>query len=185
MEDEKIVALYWDRSEDAIRQTQLKYGRLLHSLSLNILKSGRDAEECVNDTYLRAWNSMPTERPERLGAYMGKIVRNISISRLRQKTADKRGGGEYPICLEELRDCAGRGQGPERELELKELTEHIDKFLAGLKKQERDIFVSRYWYMAPVDEIAEKAGFSYSKTASILHRTRLKLGLYLRKEGLM
>ena len=185
MLDSQIVELYWQRDESAISQTDTKYGGLCRSISNNILRSYDESEECVNDSYLSAWNSMPTERPERLGAYMGKIVRNISISRLRQKTADKRGGGEYPICLEELRDCAGRGQGPERELELKELTEHIDKFLAGLKKQERDIFVSRYWYMAPVDEIAEKVGFSYSKTSSILHRTRLKLGLYLRKEGLM
>ena len=185
MLDCQIVELYWQRDESAISQTDTKYGGLCRSISNNILRSYDESEECVNDSYLSAWNSMPTERPKRLGAYMGKIVRNISISRLRQKTADKRGGGEYPLCLEELRDCAGRGQGLERELELKELTEHIDKFLAGLKKQERDIFVSRYWYMAPVDEIAEKVGFSYSKTASILHRTRLKLGLYLRKEGLM
>ncbi len=185
MLDSQIVELYWQRDESAISQTDTKYGGLCRSISNNILRSYDESEECVNDSYLSAWNSMPTERPERLGAYMGKIVRNISISRLRQKTADKRGGGEYPICLEELRDCAGRGQGPERELELTELTEHIDKFLAGLKEQERDIFVSRYWYMAPVDEIAEKVGFSYSKTASLLHRTRKKLELYLRREGLI
>ena len=185
MLDSQIVELYWQRDESAISQTDTKYGGLCRSISNNILRSYDESEECVNDSYLSAWNSMPTERPERLGAYMGKIVRNISISRLRQKTADKRGGGEYPICLEELRDCAGRGQGPERELELTELTEHIDKFLAGLKEQERDIFVSRYWYMAPVDEIAERAGFSYSKTASLLHRTRKKLELYLRREGLI
>ena len=112
-------------------------------------------------------------------------MRNLSISRLRHRTADKRGGGEYALCLEELRDCAGGAQEPEKELELTELTEHIDKFLAGLKEQERDIFVSRYWYMAPVDEIAERAGFSYSKTASLLHRTRKKLELYLGREGLI
>ena len=185
MLDSQIVELYWQRDESAISQTDTKYGGLCRSISNNILRSYDESEECVNDSYLSAWNSMPTERTERLGAYMGKIVRNISISRLRQKTADKRGGGEYPICLEELRDCAGRGQGPERELELTELTEHIDKFLAGLKEQERDIFVSRYWYMAPVDEIAERAGFSYSKTASLLHRTRKKLELYLGREGLI
>lgn len=185
MLDSQIVELYWQRDESAISQTDTKYGGLCRSISNNILRSYDESEECVNDSYLSAWNSMPTERPERLGAYMGKIVRNISISRLRQKTADKRGGGEYPLCLEELAGCTPGGQGPERELELKELTEHIDKFLAGLKKQERDIFVSRYWYMAPVNRIAEKAGFSYSKTASILHRTRLKLGLYLRREGLL
>lgn len=185
MLDSQIVELYWQRDERAISQTDLKYGGYCRSISNNILRDPGESEECLNDTYLRAWNSMPAERPERLGAFLGKIVRNISISRLRQKTADKRGGGEYPICLEELRDCAGRGQGPERELELKELTEHIDKFLAGLKEQERDIFVSRYWYMAPVDEIAERAGFSYSKTASLLHRTRKKLELYLRREGLI
>lgn len=111
MLDSQIVELYWQRDESAISQTDTKYGGLCRSISNNILRSYDESEECVNDSYLSAWNSMPTERPERLGAYMGKIVRNISISRLRQKTADKRGGGEYPICLVELRDCAGEGRG--------------------------------------------------------------------------
>ena len=185
MLDGEIVELYWQRDEEAISQTDIKYGGYCRSISNNILRDAGESEECVNDTYLRAWNSMPTERPERLGAFLGKIVRNLSLSRLRQRTADKRGGGEYALCLDELAGCTPGGQGPERELELRELTEHIDKFLARLKKQERDIFVSRYWYMVPVDKIAERAGFSYSKTASMLHRTRLKLGLYLRKEGLL
>ena len=185
MLDGEIVELYWKRDESAISQTDIKYGGLCRSISNNILRNQDESEECVNDSYLSAWNSMPMERPERLGAYMGKIARNISISRLRQKTADKRGGGEYRLCLEELRDCAAKGQEPEKELELKELREHIDKFLANLKETERNIFVSRYWYMASVDEIARRANFSYSKTASMLHRTRLKLGLYLRKEGLL
>ncbi len=185
MLDCQIVELYWQRDESAISHTDIKYGGYCRSISNNILKDQGESEECLNDTYLRAWNSMPAERPERLGAFLGKIVRNLSISRLRQRMADKRGGGEYLICLEELRDCASKGQGPEKRLELKELTEHIDSFLAGLKEQERDIFISRYWYMAPVDKIAERAGFSYGKTASILHRTRLKLGNYLKKEGLI
>ncbi len=185
MLDSQIVELYWQRDESAISQTDQKYGGYCRSISNNILGDPGESEECLNDTYLRAWNSMPAERPERLPAFLGKIVRNISISRLRQRNADKRGGGEYPLCLEELAGCTPGGQGPERELELRELTEHIDAFLAGLKELERDIFVSRYWYMVPVDRIAEKAGYSYSKTASMLHRTRLKLGMYLRKEGLL
>lgn len=185
MLDSQIVELYWQRDESAISQTDTKYGGLCRSISNNILRSYDESEECLNDTYLRAWNSMPAERPERLGAFLGKIVRNLSISRLRQRMADKRGGGEYALCLEELAGCTPGGQGPEKELELRELTEHIDSFLAGLKERERDIFVSRYWYMVPVDKIAERAGFSYSKTASLLHRTRKKLELYLRREGLI
>lgn len=185
MLDGEIVELYWQRDEEAICQTDIKYGGYCRSISNNILNDPGESEECVNDTYLRAWNSMPTERPRHLPAFLGKIVRNLSISRLRQKNAHKRGGGEYRLCLEELHDCAVKGGGPEKELELRELTEYIDRFLEGLKEQERDIFVSRYWYMAPVDRIAEKAGYSYSKTASLLHRTRLKLGTYLRKEGLL
>lgn len=185
MLDGEIVELYWRRDEEAICQTDIKYGGYCRSISNNILNDPGESEECVNDTYLRAWNSMPTERPRHLPAFLGKIVRNLSISRLRQKNAHKRGGGEYRLCLEELRDCAAKGQEPEKELELKELREHIDKFLANLKETERNIFVSRYWYMASVDEIARRANFSYSKTASMLHRTRLKLGLYLRKEGLL
>ena len=120
MLDGEIVELYWKRDESAISQTDIKYGGLCRSISNNILRNHDESEECVNDSYLSAWNSMPMERPERLGAYMGKIARNISISRLRQKTADKRGGGEYRLCLEELRDCAAKGQEPEKELELKE-----------------------------------------------------------------
>ena len=185
MLDGEIVELYWQRDEEAISQTDIKYGGYCRHISNNILGNVNDSEECVNDCYLKAWNAMPTERPQYLAAFLGKIVRTLSLSRLRQRTADKRGGGEYALCLEELAGCTPGGQGPERELELRELTEHIDKFLARLKKQERDIFVSRYWYMAPVDRIAERAGFSYSKTASLLRRTRLKLGLYLRKEGLL
>ena len=185
MFDGEIVELYWQRDESAISQTDIKYGAYCRSISDNILRDQGESEECVNDAYLRAWNSMPMERPQRLPAFLGKIVRNLAISRLRRNKADKRGGGEYPLCLEELGDCVGKRPGPEGELELKELTEHIDKFLAGLKETERDIFVSRYWYMAPVNDIAERSGFSYSKTASMLHRTRLKLGMYLRKEGLL
>lgn len=185
MLDGEIVELYWQRDEEAISQTDIKYGGYCRHISNNILGNVNDSEECVNDCYLKAWNAMPTERPQYLPAFLGKIVRNLSISRLRHRTADKRGGGEYALCLEELRDCAGKAQEPEKELELRELTEHIDAFLANLKELERDIFVSRYWYMAPVNEIAEKAGYSYSKTASMLRRTRLKLGIYLRKEGLL
>lgn len=185
MLDGEIVELYWQRDEEAISQTDIKYGGYCRHISNNILGNVNDSEECVNDCYLKAWNAMPTERPQYLAAFLGKIVRNLSLSRLRQRTADKRGGGEYRLCLEELRDCAAKGQEPEKELELKELREHIDKFLANLKETERNIFVSRYWYMASVDEIARRANFSYSKTASMLHRTRLKLGLYLRKEGLL
>lgn len=184
MDDPAILDLYFQRDESAISETDLKYGRYCRRIAQNILNSESDSEECVSDTYFRAWNAIPPQRPENFPAFLGKITRNLSISRLRKSSAAKRGCGEYALCLDELLPALSPCD-PVRELELRELTAYIDLFLAGLSEIERNVFVSRYWSLAPVGLIAERAGFTPSKTASMLFRTRNKLRKFLIKEGLL
>ena len=184
MDDAKIVELYWSRSEQAIKETELKYGKYCRTISYNILADIADAEECVNDTYLKAWNSMPSNRPSRLAPYLGKLTRWLSLNRLRDQNSLKRGDGELPLVLDELAETLDSGFDTEKELEIKELNREIRRLLNKLKKEERDVFLSRYWYMASIAEIAEKSGFTESKVKTMLHRTRKKLLTQLKEEGL-
>ena len=184
MDDAKIVELYWSRSEQAIKETELKYGKYCRTISYNILADTSDAEECVNDTYLKAWNSMPSNRPSRLAPYLGKLTRWLSLNRLRDQNSLKRGDGELPLVLDELAETLDSGFDTEKELEIKELNREIRRLLNKLKKEERDVFLSRYWYMASIAEIAEKSGFTESKVKTMLHRTRKKLLTQLKEEGL-
>ena len=183
MDDARIVALYWDRSDEAIPETASKYGSYLTSISQNILASREDAEECVNDTYHDAWNAMPPHRPSILSTFLGKITRRISIDRRRQLTAEKRGGGELTLALEELEDCVSGTGSIENEMERKELARLFNDFLNTLPVTERRVFLCRYWYMDSIQSIAQQFGFSQSKVASMLHRTRAKLRAALEKEG--
>ena len=160
MDDAKIVELYWSRSEQAISETESKYGKYCRTISFNILADTADAEECVNDTYLRAWNSMPSNRPSRLAPYLGKLTRWLSLNRLRDQDCLKRGNGELPLVLDELAETLDSGFDTEKELEIKELNQEIRHLLSNLQKEERDVFLSRYWYMASIAEIAEKSGFT-------------------------
>ena len=185
MEDAQIVDLYWQRSEEALTETERKYGRLCRSVARNILENDQDAEEMVNDTWLAAWNSMPVNRPRALGAYLAKITRNFSISRALERSRRKRGGGELPLALDELAECVAAPDSPELAAEMRELTERIDAFLRTLPDTERQVFLSRYWYMAGVDEIAKRFGFTHGKTAGMLFRTRKKLRNMLRKENIL
>ena len=180
MEDEKIVALYWDRSETAIRETQIKYGRLLHSLSLNILKSRRDAEECVNDTYLGAWNSMPPHRPNLLRAFLCRLTRNISLNRYDYNRAEKR-NPECLVSLEELYNSLSLNEDPVEEMVLEAL---INSFLDGLPAEQRDIFLRRYWHMSSIRDIAAAYSMSESKVTSLLFRQRKQLKTMLEKAGI-
>lgn len=184
MEDAKIVELYWSRSEEAISETESKYGKYCRKISFNILADTSDAEECVNDTYLRAWNSMPSNRPSRLAPYLGKLTRWLSLNRLRDQDCLKRGGGELPLVLDELSETLDSGFNTEKELEIRELNREIRRLLDKLKKEERDVFLGRYWYFASINEIAEKSGFTESKVKTMLHRTRKKLLKQLQEEGL-
>lgn len=184
MEDTQIVDLYWKRSDLAISETHRKYGRYCHSIAYNICGTSEDAEECVNDTWLRAWNLMPDQRPAVLSAFLGRITRNLALDRIKAKNRIKRGGGEAVLALDELEDCVPGGTEPEGALLLKELEAAIGRFVSGLPETERAIFVLRYWYLAPVEEIAGRLGFSKGKVKTSLFRTRGKLRAYLQEEGL-
>ena len=183
MEDRKIVDLYWQRDENAIPETAAKFGGYCRTIAYNILADAEDAEECLNDTWLRAWNTMPTNRPSRLAPYLGKLSRWISLTRLREKTSLKRGGGETELVLDELAEAVDSGADVEKAVELKELNAALRRFLKNLGETERQVFLARYWFIASIAEIAEKFGFSESKVNSMLHRTRKKLRKALETEG--
>ena len=184
MEDKMIVELYWQRDETALVHTAAKYGPYCRTIADNILHNSYDAEECLNDTYIGAWNSMPDHRPERLRHYLGKMTRWIALNRLDEKRSQKRGGKTAEIHFDELIDYAASEKSTEETVELKEICSAINHFLTELPAVERQIFLARYWFAAPVADIADKFGFSQSKVKSQLMRTRNKLLKYLEAEGL-
>ncbi len=183
MEDSEIVALYWRRDETAIRETRRSYGRYLEQIARNILSSREDGEEVVNDTCLRAWNSIPPSRPDSLAAYLGKIARRLSIDALRARTRQKRGAEEYALSLTELEDCVPGGTGPEAELELSLLAQAISGYLRTLSPQARAAFVGRYFYLDPLKDVAAHLGMGESRVKSMLYRARQGLKIYLTQEG--
>ena len=183
MEDNKIVDLYWARSEQAIRETQRKYGRYCFSIASNILPFREDAEESVNDTYLAAWNAMPPSRPGVLSTFLGKLTRRISIDRWRNLSAGKRGGGTVDLALDELAQCIPGGQDPSVELEARELARAVGRFLDTLPPIQRQVFLMRYFHLSKLQTIAEELHISPGKVKSMLHRTRTKLRAHLQKEG--
>ena len=184
MDDKSIVDLYWQRSDKAIEETASKYGSYCRTIAYNILANAEDSDECVNDTYLSAWNSMPDKRPDRLSPFLAKITRNHALHKYENNHRLKRGGGETALALDELTDCIPSPHNVEHGLEAKELSGAINYFLSLLPKEERNVFISRYFFMASIEEISAKFAFSQSKTSSILHRTRTKLQKFLLQEGL-
>lgn len=183
MKDEQIVDLYWARNEDAISETSEKYGKYCYSIAFNVLYDKSDSEECVNDTYLKAWNSMPSARPNVLSAFLGKITRNIALNRYNFKTAEKRGGGQIESSLDELAECVSGADTPEDIFDSQLIGRVINGFLAGLTVRSRDIFVSRYFYLESVSEIADKYEMSESAVRTSLFRTRQGLAAVLKREG--
>ncbi len=183
MEDSAIIDLYFERSQQAIAETSAKYGPYCFKIAYNILTNREDSEESVNDTYLAAWNNIPPRCPSVLATFLGKITRHISLDRWKARTAQKRGGGEVPLALEELEECISSTESTEDAYARKELLRSINRFLGSLSETERKVFVCRYWYLDNSQEIAEQFGFSQSKVVSMLHRTRGKLNKYLQKEG--
>lgn len=181
MEDNRIIELYFDRNQDAISQTSYKYGHYCHAIAFNILASEEDAQECLNDTYLQIWQSIPPTRPVSFRAFLGKITRNIALNLLEKKNAQKRGGGEVTLILSELSECAGSIDYFTDELALSEV---INKFLGTLSVQARKFFVSRYFYARSVKEIAKTHKVSENKVTVSLFRTREKLRKALTKEGI-
>ena len=185
MEDGKIIELFYMRKTQAIAETEKKYGERCRAVSYNILSNAEDSEECVNDTYLAAWNNIPPEYPLFLCSYLVGIVRNISLSRLRARYADRRGGGEYALCYDELEDCMSGKADPQGDMEAKELAEGIGLALSTLSRTDRNIFVCRYWLIESIGDIASATGFSQSKVKSSLHRSREKIKKQLQREGLI
>ncbi len=184
MNDADILTLYWKRDESAITATAETYGKYCHTIAYNILYNEEDAKECVNDTYLGTWKSIPPNRPSRLATYLGKITRNLSINRYQHYTAEKRKSGQCALALSELEECIPNKVNVEHTVEMAELEQAINTFLWEQPQQARNIFIRRYWYLYSIKEIAEAYGMSESKTASILFRTRNKLKTHLEKEGI-
>lgn len=179
MEDTRIVQLYWDRDQKAISETATKYGNYCTSIAKNILGNNEDAEECVNDTYMNAWNSMPPHRPNMLSTFLGKITRNLSFNRYKHNNADKRGGSEISAVLDELSGCVSGKENVEQEIEYKELVKTIDSFLDTLSSEKRSIFICRYWYTDSISEIAKQFNMRENTVSMTLNRIRVKLQKYL------
>ena len=172
MEDNKIVALYWRRDSAAIGASAEKYGGYCFRTASNILASPQDAEECVSDTWLAAWNSMPPNRPGNLRLYLARLTRNISFNRFKASRAQKRGGGELPLVLEELSECLASETDPEGEVLAKELDGAVRRFLRGLPPRECNVFLRRYFFAEAVKDIARRYGLTETNTSVILSRTR-------------
>lgn len=183
MEDNKIVQLYLERNESAIERTAEKYGSYCNSVAMNILGCREDACECVNDAYLKTWNTIPPHRPERLSTFLGKIVRNLSFNKYKMNHTAKRGGGETALLLNELEECIP-DDSFNRETDRKELSEAINSFLAGLPEKQRNMFVCRYWYADSVGSIARQFGEKENSVSVTLGRLRKKLYTHLKERGI-
>ena len=195
MDDQEIIRLYWERDQDAIAETERQYGRYCHAISLRILRVAEDAAECVNDTWLRAWQAMPPEKPNRLAIWLGRITRNLSLNRLEAQNAVKRGGGEVELSFEELAEAIGgpnekhqmkivaKPDAADEALEAKELATEISMYLMTLPRQKRIGFVGRYYFVAELNEIAELTGMSKKHVSVMLYRVRQDLIRYLRERG--
>lgn len=183
MDDAEIVKLFYERSEDALREVRGKYEKFCRYISMRILNNPEEADECVNETYLRAWNSIPPSKPSSLSAFLGKITRNLSLDVYNKKRAAKRGGGEPEAVLEELAECIP-SENSRDIVEDIALRDALNAFLKTLSADTRKIFMRRYWYMSEIREIAHDFNFSESKVKMSLARTREKLRLFLEKEGI-
>ena len=186
MKDDAILDLFWQRNEDAIAAVKTKYGPYCAAIARRILADPQDAEECVSDTWLKAWNAIPPHRPPRLALFLGKITRETALNRWKAAAAQKRGGGETPLALEELGDQFSTGEDPVAQAaELAQLGKAISHFLRTQPTQTADLFVGRYYHLKPIRDLAREFGLSESNVKTTLHRTRKKLKTYLEKEGLL
>jgi len=182
MEDDKIVQLYWDRDEAAITATSDKYGAYCLSISQNILGNREDAQECVNDTYLQAWNTIPPYRPHILSTFLGKITRNLSINLYKKNKREKRGGGQIVLAIDELNEIIA-DKNSEAEFDRAELSTAINDFLAMLPEEKCSIFVCRYWYAYSITEIAKRFRMKENAVSVTLSRLRQKMREHLIERG--
>lgn len=183
MQDNRIIDLFWDRDEAALSMASEAYGAYCRSIAQNILRSAEDAEECVNDTWLRAWNAIPPQRPRRLAVFLGKITRNLAIDRYKARTAEKRGGGETETLLSELAECVADANDVEGQIFARDLETAMNHFVRGLPRREGDAFVRRYYFAESADQIARRYDMTTNHVMVTLSRTRKKLRSYLKKEG--
>ena len=183
MEDFEIVELYWKRDERAIQESDIKYHQYLMKIAYNVLSNQEDAKESLNDTYEKAWNSMPPHRPNRLSLYLGKIIRELSIDVYRKMHRVKRKSNQYATSIDELDYCIPDDKRTEEIVDLHILAETINQFLANLSSENRNVFICRYYYMDSIDDIARHFGFSKSKVKNILFQLRKQLKVILEKEG--
>ncbi len=183
MDDKTIIALYESRDETAVKETQKKYGGLCQYIAEQILSSREDAEECVNDAYVKAWNTIPPQKPESIGSYISMLTRQLSINRYKQNHRHKRGGGQIPLILEELQECiADKGDMPSADDMT--LRDALNSFLGALPQRDRMVFMRRYWYTDEVEKIASDYGMTQGHVNVLLYRTRKKLQEYLEKEDI-
>ena len=185
MEDQNIIALYFARKEQAIAETDRKYGSYCYSIANGILRDPEDSKETVSDTYMAAWKAIPPEKPRFLKAFLGRISRNLSLNRWAARNAAKRGKGEIPLALEELSECLTAGPTTEEAYDAAELRQALQKFVSGLPRVEKQIFLCRYWYLESNSQIARRFGYSEIKVGTTLCRTRKKLKKHLMQEGLL
>lgn len=185
MEDKEIVELYFQRSERAVEETKEKYEKYCYRIAYNILHNNEDVEECLNDMYMKTWNAIPPLRPESLGAYVGKIARNLALHVYEKKHRKKRGAGNSEVTLNEIEEMFSRNGNPEEKVEMDFMMSCVDDYLESLTQLNRLVFVGRYWYFESIEEIAAHLGITKSRTKSILFRTRKGLKVYLAKEGIL
>lgn len=182
--DQAIIQLYWARDERAIRETDIAYGAYCRTISCTIVGNKEDAEECVNDTYLQAWNTIPPKKPEKLSAYLGRICRNLSINCVRKMTAHKRGAGEWSSSLDELEACVAGRDDPEKKIDEAALAASLERFVRALPERDQNLFLRRYYYLQPIAEAAAGCGMYESSAKVALHRIRKKLKAHLEREGI-
>ena len=183
MEDRSIVEMYLKRDTEAVSVTAEKYGAYCFAVAHNILENDEDAEECVNDTYLRAWNSIPPNKPEKLKLFLARITRNLALDKYREIGREKRGSGSVYIVLDEIEECIGSGGDAAADYEMKELKACIGSFVKKLSERDGDIFIRRYFFMESTADISKKFGMKEHNVLLILSRTRKKLRTHLIKEG--
>lgn len=183
MEDQRIIELLWRRDETALRELDARYGPICLGLANHLLGSGEDAEECWNDALLRLWNAVPPERPTHLRAYLVRLTRGLAIDRLRAARAEKRGGGEFPLLLDELSECVSGGESPEDEALSRAMGEAIGAYLRTRPPRDRALFVGRYVYGEPLETLARRYGMRKNTVSVTLRRCRAGLRDYLEQEG--
>ena len=182
--DEAIIQLYWERDEAAITETDAAYGAYCRTISGTIVGNREDAEECVNDTYLQTWNTLPPQKPNKLSSYLGRICRNLSINRVRNMSAQKRGSSEWTASLDELEACVNSdSDDPENALDETALAASLERFVRSLSAREQNLFLRRYYYLQPIAQAASGCGMHENNAKVVLHRIRKKLRTHLEREG--